>query len=166
MTPSSLNGQGSTRSHLEWCLLTHSNAYNFISKTMISFHISCFMMLLNPAFMMHRPLCNGSSQLLSGTPRPWPLQGLGLQTPPPPFVPASSWPLEGAACPLNKCRPELCVCCPASWETGSGIAKGLLWVNISLNLILATSSAQSEVGKQPHRSNLRDPGMMQMAPSC
>lgn len=68
-------------------------------------------------------------------------QKLGLETTPP----TSSQPLQGLACPLNKWWPELCVCYPASWETGSGIAKGLLWVNISLNLVLApTTSMQSK----------------------
>lgn len=51
---------------------------------------------------------------------------------------------------LNKLQPELCVCYPATWETGSGIAEGLLWVNISLNLILATTSTQGEGARLPN----------------
>ena len=60
--------------------------------------------------------------------------------------------------PLHKSQPELCVCYLASWETGSGVAEGLLWVNISVNFILATTSAQTKWAQLPSNPSILSKG--------
>lgn len=109
------------------------------------------MMILNPAFKMHRqpdPVV-GASGYFSGAPRPWWLQSLELETVTTTHFPALPKHLEGLAHPLRNLQPELCVCYSASWEMGSGIAEGLLWINISLNLVLAATSTQSRGPSSP-----------------